>query len=545
MASILKVDTIQDQAGNNIISESANVITIGASGDTITVPAGATVSGFTSAGIDDNATSTAITIDSSQNVGIGTSNPDADLHISGSGSTIRFTDEANSQSWQWQAANDRFEIRDVTQAVERFTVLPSGNIGLGTTTPGRKVSIYDSSSPYLALQNSTSGTTNTDGLLIGIGGSNAFIINYENQPLTFSTNNFERVRIDNSGKVLVGTSSESQGTLTVHSDVDYTTTEFEDNNALTLKNNDFTNPACMVFRSSNSGGSTYRSGITGGWDNSLGQGIAFYGDIINKDRNDNPDVFIRSDGRVGIGETSLDALLVIKGDTDYSTIPSIRMKDGSDSREAWISNQSGDLFIANGGDDNTPHCFAELKDGNTFRFGTANTERMRINSDGAVSIASTNVTQNSHFNVRQDNNSHATRTYLNANVASGAFYSIKYLGTIPVVSSGTQLLIPFISQSNINSKTYVHIRGMSCESNTSDPKAFDVKFSIGHISTLGTLTVLQNLGTCTGVSKSGMNVVLSFNTNYQHSGDNGMFIEIDYIAHHQDASINLGGIVMN
>ena len=68
MSSILKVDTIQDQSGNNIINESNNVITIGASGDTITVPAGATVSGFTSAGIDDNATSTAITISSAEDV---------------------------------------------------------------------------------------------------------------------------------------------------------------------------------------------------------------------------------------------------------------------------------------------------------------------------------------------------------------------------------------------------------------------------------------------------------------------------------------------
>jgi len=68
MSSILKVDTIQDQSGNNIINESGNVITIGASGDTITVPAGATVSGFTSAGIDDNATSTAITISSGEDV---------------------------------------------------------------------------------------------------------------------------------------------------------------------------------------------------------------------------------------------------------------------------------------------------------------------------------------------------------------------------------------------------------------------------------------------------------------------------------------------
>jgi hypothetical protein len=44
MASILKVDTIQDQSGNNIINESADTITIGASGDTITIPSGATIS---------------------------------------------------------------------------------------------------------------------------------------------------------------------------------------------------------------------------------------------------------------------------------------------------------------------------------------------------------------------------------------------------------------------------------------------------------------------------------------------------------------------
>jgi hypothetical protein len=43
MTSILKVDTIQDTAGNNIINESGDTITIGASGDTITIPSGATL----------------------------------------------------------------------------------------------------------------------------------------------------------------------------------------------------------------------------------------------------------------------------------------------------------------------------------------------------------------------------------------------------------------------------------------------------------------------------------------------------------------------
>ena len=43
MSSIIKVDTVQDIDGNNIINENANTITIGASGDTITIPSGATL----------------------------------------------------------------------------------------------------------------------------------------------------------------------------------------------------------------------------------------------------------------------------------------------------------------------------------------------------------------------------------------------------------------------------------------------------------------------------------------------------------------------
>ena len=42
MTSILKADTIQDTDGNNIINESGNTITIGASGDTVNIPSGAT-----------------------------------------------------------------------------------------------------------------------------------------------------------------------------------------------------------------------------------------------------------------------------------------------------------------------------------------------------------------------------------------------------------------------------------------------------------------------------------------------------------------------
>ena len=61
---------------------------------TITVPSStatlATNENFTSTGIDDNATSTAITIDSSENVGIGTGSPTSPLHVlaSSAGQTV-------------------------------------------------------------------------------------------------------------------------------------------------------------------------------------------------------------------------------------------------------------------------------------------------------------------------------------------------------------------------------------------------------------------------------------------------------------------------
>ena len=56
MTSILKADNIQDADGNNIINESGNTITIGASGDTISIPSGATfnINGTAGTGIGTN-----------------------------------------------------------------------------------------------------------------------------------------------------------------------------------------------------------------------------------------------------------------------------------------------------------------------------------------------------------------------------------------------------------------------------------------------------------------------------------------------------------
>ena len=74
MTSILKADTIQDTDGNNIINENSNTITIGASGDTISIPSGATfnINGTAGTGIGTNTPSFHVTQSSSQNFADGT-----------------------------------------------------------------------------------------------------------------------------------------------------------------------------------------------------------------------------------------------------------------------------------------------------------------------------------------------------------------------------------------------------------------------------------------------------------------------------------------
>jgi hypothetical protein len=167
MASIIKVDTIQDQDGNNIISEAANTITIGASGDTITIPSGATlansgiVTGFQSTGIDDNATSTAITIDSSQRVGIGTASPSHELEIHSASPTIELSDSDDNyrsqitqsgsafyfdaDSGAGGSSSMRFRINGNTEAMR---ISSSGNVGIGTSSPDNLLHIEGDQPTY-------------------------------------------------------------------------------------------------------------------------------------------------------------------------------------------------------------------------------------------------------------------------------------------------------------------------------------------------------------------------------------------------------------
>jgi hypothetical protein len=123
-----------------------------------------------------------------------------------------------------------FQLYDLVSSAARFTVDSSGNIGIGTASPGAALEVYrgqDSYVPQLQLNNASNGSNaqtlasffeggtykakiavNSSGATGFLGGANAFQVwNFSNSPILFGTNSTERVRFDAAGNVGIGTAS--------------------------------------------------------------------------------------------------------------------------------------------------------------------------------------------------------------------------------------------------------------------------------------------------------------------------------------------------
>lgn len=159
------------------------------------------------------------------NVGIGTASPDTKLDIvtDGADLELRMEEDAGTHdvrthyrrgSVDWYTGliggNDFKIVYSLGEGNELtpFTILENGDVGIGTTSPQRNLHIFDSASPFILMTNADTGSTNTDGLLVGVETTEGAVLwNYEDNYMRFGTNNTERIRISSGGNVGIGTTS--------------------------------------------------------------------------------------------------------------------------------------------------------------------------------------------------------------------------------------------------------------------------------------------------------------------------------------------------
>jgi hypothetical protein len=284
-------------------------------------------------------------IDSSGNVGIGESNPQELLHLTDTTPVFRM--EGASRTYQQFVSGTSFFIRDVTAGLSRVTLDSSGNVGIGTSSPGGLLEVNTNAENIVRIR-SADGTV--AGILFGDQSDlsrGSIYYNNSDESMQFRVNNQnEAMRIDSNGDIKLISSGS------------------------TLIDLNFTDASLNNY-----------ARIEGGKSGSgLGdlRFYTYYGGLSEAMR-------IDSSGRVGIGTTSPSAKIAIQTGTDEG----IRLfRTSANANFGAIEFRNSDDTATNGriGWNNN-----ELRlEGTSVISATTNgAERMRIDSSGNVSIGTT------------------------------------------------------------------------------------------------------------------------------------------------------------
>ena len=167
-------------------------------------------------------------IDSSGNVGVGTSSPSSywanadDLVVATSGNTgisvvsgttslgyLIFADSTaggdntrGGLGYDHSTNNMLFRVNNDT----KMTIDSSGNVGVGTASPSRDLEVHSSTGGNAYISAKRDNATSTE-LVLGAENGNTLLSSVGAIPMAFYTNGSEAMRIDSSGNLLVGKTS--------------------------------------------------------------------------------------------------------------------------------------------------------------------------------------------------------------------------------------------------------------------------------------------------------------------------------------------------
>jgi hypothetical protein len=400
--------------------------------------------------------------------------------------------------------------------IDALTILPSGRVGIGTTSPVNKLHVtanvdgitalsaqlavggftdlnkkltlgYDTTSNYGFIQPLIAGTSYSN-LVINPSGGNVGI-----GTITPGTSANNTLLGFSNGSNIQARTAVPQIAMSSNIDGDWYTPTYKTSNF-----------AGQIYIDANQGAIALRTASSG----TVGSSITW----------NTPAVYITNDSRVGIGITSPSSSLHIKQDS----FNLFRLTRSTLSDYSFELGGSGEFYIKN----NLNSIFP-----------------ISILSNSNVGIGTTTPLAKLHI-IKTELNTSQKRVEGNSNT-QGSSNFITWVKQVPVVSLGTKLIIPFVSQGTLNSTTLIRIMGHSARFNDPSPSGFDGLIQVAHLSSLSNVSAIRSSGNMSGVTVNGMNLEINFTSAYTSATANGIFVTIEYMTNRLDLSIDVANIRMN